>query len=355
MGSMVALLVLVSLSMFFAFVRELDDLGEGSYGILKLIEYMALLVPGMVVQFMPLAVLLGCMLSLGNLASNSEIIALQASGCSMPRLLGAVLQGALLLAVLNFVVADWVVPISETTARGLKNSAQQKTTALRSHEGLWIKDESRVLHLEALLPNGIAQGIEIFQLDESGKLISTIRAERALPVDGGWQLHDVDQTRFNRLNASSLHFDQLLYEGRLSHDLLQVLMIEPRQMSSSDLHAYLNFLDENRLDASVERLVFWQKLFAPFGILVMCLLAFPFVLGPQRQSNTGYRLMIGMVLGLSFVVVDRLLTQLGSQFQINAVIVALLPNLVFLILAFYLLSNTQSHSVGGGFRFGRRG
>ena len=206
-----------------------------------------------------------------------------------------------------------------------------------------------------MLPNGIAQGIEIFQLDESGKLISTTRAERALPVDGGWQLHQVEQTRINRLNTSSHHFDQLSYEGSLSHELLQVLLIEPRQMSSSDLHDYLNFLDENRLDASVERLVFWQKLFAPFSILVMCLLAFPFVLGPQRQSNTGYRLMIGILLGLSFVVVDRLLTQLGSQYQVNAVIVALLPNLVFLALAYYLLANTQSHGVRSGFRFGRHG
>jgi lipopolysaccharide export system permease protein len=354
MGSLVALLVLVSLSLFFAFIRELDDLGKGSYGILKLVEYMALLVPGKMVEFMPLAVLLGCMLSLGNMASNSEITALLASGSSMLRLLGAVLQGALLLAVLTFVVADWIVPVSETSARGLKNSAQKRTTALRSREGLWIKDESRVLHLDRLLPNGIAQGIEIFQLDESGKLISTIRAERALPVDGGWQLHQVDQTRINRLNTSSLHFDQLLYEGNLSHDLLQVLLIEPRQMSSGDLHAYLNFLDENRLDAKVERLIYWQKIFAPFSILVMCLLAFPFVLGPQRQSNTGYRLMIGILLGLSFVVVDRLLTQLGSQYQINAMVIALLPNLVFMAIAFYLLASTQSHGVGAGSRFGRR-
>lgn len=349
-----ALLVLVSLGMFFAFVRELDDLGKGDYGILQLVEYLALLVPGKSVQFMPLAVLLGCMLSLGNLASNSEIIALQASGTSMPRLLGAVLQGALLLAVLTFVVADWVVPVSETSARSLKNSAQKKTTALRSREGLWIKDDSRVLHLDALLPNGIAQGIEIFQLDESGRLASTIRARRAIPVDGGWELHQVEQTRFDKLNARSHHYDQLLYDGTLSHELLQVLMIEPRQMSSGDLNAYLNFLDENRLDASVERLVFWQKLLAPFSILVMCLLAIPFVLGPQRQSNTGYRIMIGILLGLSFVVVDRLLTQLGLQYQVNALIVALLPNLVFLTLALYLLAKTQSHGVGTGFRFVQR-
>ncbi len=67
------------------------------------------------------------------------------------------------------------------------------------------------------------------------------------------------------------------------------------------------------------------------------MLAFPFVLGAQRQASAGYRILIGILLGLSFVVVDRLLIQLGSQFKINALMVSILPNLVFLVLAIILL------------------
>ena len=79
-GSLMALLVLVALSLFFSFVRELDDLGQGDYGVIQVLQYMLLLIPGEIVEYLPLAVLLGCMLSLGSLASNSEIIAMQASG-----------------------------------------------------------------------------------------------------------------------------------------------------------------------------------------------------------------------------------------------------------------------------------
>ncbi len=95
----------------------------------------------------------------------------------------------------------------------------------------------------------------------------------------------------------------MLYEGKLSLRLLEVLMIEPRQMSSNDLRAYLNFLDENKLEGRVERMIFWQKQFAPLTIIVMCLLALPFVLGSQRQGDTGQRLLIGILLGLSFAAV----------------------------------------------------
>jgi lipopolysaccharide export system permease protein len=349
LGTLGALLLLVSLSLFFLFVRELDELGQGGYGLLQVLEYIALRVPGKVVEFMPLAVLLGSILSLGALAGNSEIIAMQASGVSLNRMLAAVLQAAAVLAIVNFLLADWVVPDSETGAGKLKNLAQENTTALQSGEGLWIKDGSRVVHVQALLPNGFARDIEIYQLDKKGKLISTLRAAQAVPIDKGWELQQVSESIISPQNVVTRRFDRLIYEGSLSRELLQVLMIEPRKMSSMDLHAYLNFLDENRLDSKVERLIYWKKLLAPVTIVIMCLLAFPFVLGSQRQSSGGQRLLTGILLGLSFVVVDRLLTQLGIQLDIYPLLVAVLPNLLFLLVAIFLLIKKQSHGVGIGF------
>jgi len=209
LGTLGALLLLVSLSLFFLFVRELDELGQGGYGLWQVLEYIALSTPGKVVEFMPLAVLLGSILSLGALAGNSEIIAMQASGVSLNRMLAAVLQAAALLALVNFLLADWVVPDSETGAGRLKNLAQESTTALQSGEGLWIKDGSRVVHVQALLPNGFARDIEIYQLDQKGKLISTLRAARAVPVDKGWELQQVSESIISQQNVVTRHLDRL--------------------------------------------------------------------------------------------------------------------------------------------------
>jgi lipopolysaccharide export system permease protein len=77
-------------------------------------------------------------------------------------------------------------------------------------------------------------------------------------------------------------------------------------------------------------------------------------MGSQRQSNTGQRLLIGILLGLSFVAVDRVLTQLGAQFGINAFVIALAPNLLFLLLALYLIIDKQSLGIGSSFNFTRR-
>ena len=348
LGTLGALLLLVSLSLFFIFVKQIDNLGKGDYGLLQALEFIALSIPGEIVEFMPLAVLLGSILGLGALAGNSEIIAMQASGVSQNRMLAAVLQAALVLALVSFLLGDWIVPDSETAAGRLKSLGRKDTTALQSGEGLWIKDGSRVVHVQALLPNGFARDIEIYQLDPKGKVLSTLRAAYAVPMDKGWELQQVSQSIISLQNVVTRRFERLLYEGSLSRELLQVLMIEPRKMSSMDLYAYLNFLDQNRLDSRQERLIFWKKLLTPFTIVIMCLLAFPFVLGSQRQSSGGQRLMTGILLGLAFVVIERLLTQLGIQLAINPLVVALLPNLLFFFLAIFLLLKKQSHGIAIG-------
>ena len=284
LGTAGALLLLVSLALFFTFVRELAHLGDGRYDIWQILKYLALGVPGRTVEFLPLAALLGSMLSLGALANNSELIAMQASGITLPRMLGAVLQAALVMALLSFLMADWVVPDSESSARKVRNLKSQESTTLDTAQGLWLKDESKIVRVRELLPNGHARDIEIYQLDEQGKLQALIRAERAQPLDSGWELHGVNKTLMTKEGASSEKIERLIYPGSLSHELLQVLLADPRQMSIRNLYSYLQFLDENRLDANVERLVFWQKLFAPLTIIIMCLLSFPFVTGSQTPA-----------------------------------------------------------------------
>ena len=346
LGTAGALFLLVSLALFFTFVRELEYLGKNGYGMRQVLEYLALGVPGRVVEFLPLAVLLGSMLSLGSLASNSELIAMQASGITLQRMLGGVLQAALLVALIGFLLADWVLPDSEVRARKIKHQSRQQTSTLDTRQGLWLKDESKVVYVAELLPNGYARDIEIYHFDEQGGLKVMIKAESAQPLDGGWELHRVSQTSLSAGESSSQHFEQLIYPGNLSHELLKVLLVKPRHMSSRDLYAYIKFLDENRLDAEVERLIFWQKMLAPLTIVIMCLLAFPFVLGSQRQSNTGQRLLIGILLGLSFAVVDGVLTQLGVQFGINALTVAVMPNLLFFALAVFMLVSKSGQGAG---------
>jgi lipopolysaccharide export system permease protein len=342
-GAFLTLLILVSMSLFFTFIGELDHIGRGYYDMIHVSEYIVLRIPG-IVEFMPLAVLIGTILSLGGLASNSEIIAMQAAGVSVAGLLRSVILSAMLLAVVTFVVADVVVPTSETTARAIRSAAISNTPALRGKKGIWLKDASQVIHIDVLRPDGRAEGIKIYQLDENEKLFQILFAKTATQIDKQWRLETVQSVQFGRDSVQTEDFDELIYTGKISNKLLDALLIEPRQMSSADLYDYKSFLVKNNLDDSVESLTFWQKVFAPLTVIVMCLLGVPFVLGSQRQGNTGQRLITGILLGLAYVVVSRLTTQFGVQINLMPVLNAIAPSALFFILALYLLYRKQSHS-----------
>jgi lipopolysaccharide export system permease protein len=336
-GALLVLLTLVSLSLFFMLIRELDDVGTGNYDMKTMLQFLLLKLPYYVVDFMPLAILIGCILSLGNLAGNSEIIALQASGLSVEKLIFSIMVWVFMLAIVSFLIAEFIVPVSETRARDIRLSSLSSNISVHARQGVWIKDANNVIYIERLFPDGNGSNIKIYQLDDQQRLIQALHAKKALISNRGWVLQDIDVSRFHVQNVERLHIDKQLYHGNLSDTLLESLSVNPQQMSISDLTTYIRFLDENNLDSQSESLFLWRKVYAPLGVLIMGLLAVPFVLGSQRQSNTGQRLVKGILLGLSYFVVERLFIQTGEQMHIMASINALIPSLIFLGLAGWLI------------------
>ena len=336
-GALLVLLILVSLSLFFTLIRELDDLGKGNYGIWQLIQYLILRIPSFVVDYMPLAALIGSMLSLGNLASNSELIALQSSGLSINKFILAVAQSMFLLALLSWLIADFLVPHSETLAKQFRVSSLASSISLHSRKGVWIKDEKNIIFIEQLYPNGNAEHIEIYYLDEQGKLVQSVVAEQAIVNSNGWILNNVKSTSIQQQKVETSNHSSFTYSGKLSKKLLESISVEPHQMALADLITYISFLEENKLNNEAEALFLWRKIYAPFSIIVMGLLAIPFVLGSQRQKQTGQRLLLGILLGLLYVVLNRLMIQLGEQLQLVAYINALLPTLFFILLTAWLI------------------
>lgn len=92
--------------------KYIDDLmgkGLNSFVILELLFYVsASLIP----LALPLAVLLSSIMTLGNLAENNELTALKASGLSLYRIMRPLTFIVLIIAVLTFSFANYVIPVA---------------------------------------------------------------------------------------------------------------------------------------------------------------------------------------------------------------------------------------------------
>ncbi len=336
-GTALVLMILVTLSLFFTLIQQIDHIGKGQFGTWKFVQFILLMAPAYIVDYMPLATLLGCILSLGSLASSSELIAFQSSGMSVKKFIIAVSKIAFVLALIAFVISDFIVPYSETTSKEIKASALASRVSVQSRRGIWIKDKNNIIFIQQLFPDGNARNIKIYQLNNDDKLLSTTYAEKAISNEQGWLLLKVNKSIFVNNKISVEHKNQELYKGKLSEKLLQSLVVDSRQMSSSDLYSYMTFLGDNKLNYAAESLSFWRKVYSPLTIMVMAVLAIPFVTGSQRNSNTGQRIVIGILLGLVYVIMDNVLIQLGEQLKLAAFINALIPTLLFILFTAYLI------------------
>lgn len=67
--------------------------------------------PNIVVLTLPMALLLGVLLGIGRLASDSELVALRASGVGVFRLVRPVALLSALLSIVNTILMLWVLPV----------------------------------------------------------------------------------------------------------------------------------------------------------------------------------------------------------------------------------------------------
>ena len=310
-------LVFFALIMLFAFldlIHELSEMGQGQYHLGYVLLFVALTIPGHIYELFPVAVLVGTISALVQMASNSELTVYRSSGASLWQMVGALFKIALPLVMLSFVCGELLAPSSERMAQQLRLQAQNAQVSLKEfRSGVWVKDERNFVNVKDVMPDTSLANIDIYQFDETYHLQSITNAKRANFIeDGRWRLEEVLETRFNKAGASINVQPLKEWRSALSPGIFSVLLVIPEQMSAWNLYQYVEHLRDNRQKSARYEIAMWNKLVYPFALLVMMVLALPFASYHRRAGGIGAMMFIGIVLGLVFHFVGRLFASLGA-------------------------------------------
>lgn len=339
-------LVFSALLMLFAFfdlLGELNDLGRGSYSITYVLLYVLLTVPTRIYELFPVAVLIGTIFALVQMAANSELTIYRSSGASLKQMIRALLKIGLPLMVLSLVVGELIAPPSMRLAQELRLKALNSQVSFKEfRSGVWVKDERSFVNVKNVLPDTTLQNVSIYEFDASFLLLSITEAQRASYVkEGSWQLEGVMQTRFDKQGAQVHHQAQKEWHSAITPDILRVLMVVPEQMSAWNLYLYTQHLRENKQESTRYEIEMWNKLVYPFSVMVMMLLALPFATHQGRQGGISGKIFTGIVLGLSFYFIGRLFAHLGSLNNWQPMLSASVMTVIFLFLALGMLWWTE--------------
>ncbi len=332
-----ALLVLVALDSFFALASELDDIGRGDYGFTEMLLYIAMTIPHRIVDYFRIAALLGAIIGLGLMASNSELTVMRAAGISIAQITLSVMKTGLLLVIVVLAIAEYIVPPAENYAETRRSLKIAEQTALKSEYGFWSRDGFSFINIRNADVSGQIGDVYIYEFDKDYKLRRSTHAGKADYINDEWILSDIAQSDINETGVSTSRYKQAKWSSLLNPDLLNIVSINPLYMPISELSTYVNFLRDNGQDAERFSLALWGKIVSPLAIAVMLLLAIPFVFGPLRSVGVGQRIMVGFLVGLSFHIINQAFGHLGVVYAVPAIVSVLLPIVLFFTLAMVLL------------------
>lgn len=335
------MLVFAALLMLFAFfdlVEQMKDFGRGGYQLSHILTFVLLSAPNHVYELFPIAALIGTLLALAQFVASSEYTVMRTSGVSLARMVGALCSVGVLFGLLTFAVGEFVAPPAEQFAQRLRSQAISGIVAQEFRSGLWIKDGTAFVNVLEVTPAAELKGVRIYEFDRDYRL-TAMRFAAHGRYEGGnqWLLTDVAQTKFEHQKTRVSRMDRMEWQSVLEPSLLSVLLIKPEKMSAWTLYSYAQHLRENRQKALRYEIAFWTKVLYPVAVLVMMILALPFAYFQSRQGGVGGKIFAGIMLGLAFYFLNRLLGHLGLLNDWPPFASAVTPTLVFLSVALAMM------------------
>ena len=345
-GVLIASLILLGIFVFVDFIGQMQYVGTADYGNMQALLYVFLRLPQRFYELAPSILLLGGILSMGALASNSELIVMRASGISPNRITRSVLQAGLLIALMVVLIGEFVVPNATSVAKTLRAEALEKKLIVGGYNDIWARDGNRYINVKHVMPDQQLRHISIYELDDKKQLTAMIYAEQAHYENNAWVVKGVKRTsiKYNRqivggLPETSVDFtDERIMPRLILLELFSVLELEAEDMSARELYAYSQYLEDNSLDAGEYKLALWVKILMPATCLAMLLIAMPLVFSTTpRSGGVGQRIVLAVIIGIVFFVISRSMNFLGLAVGIEPAISAAVPVILVAVTSILVL------------------
>ncbi|MBV8490050.1 MAG: LptF/LptG family permease [Candidatus Eremiobacteraeota bacterium] len=294
--------------------------------------------PGYVVLVIPMALLLGTLLAIQRLSSDSEINALKAAGITFGRMMTPLLVVGIVMSFVTLLLQENVVPYAADQLIEIENNVINHTSAF-----------GRDLTVSAPLPHGgrqvtLATGFEphsqallnvtLVQYDSKHQPRQIVFADRAEFTADKWVLQNASVYRFNpdgSLVSEPSIPEQQVEIGQNPTDLVKRLSNDdPENMSRAQIADVIRSgqLTENELRKYVT--TYQEKLAQPFACFVFMLIAIPFGLRQIRGGgSTSLGFGLSLVIVFVYYIVMTICAFVGEAFLPLAPLWAWMPNLIF--------------------------
>jgi lipopolysaccharide export system permease protein len=293
----------------------------------------------------PIFLFLSIIFFTSKLASNTEIVAILSSGVSYNRFLRPYFIGASIVALVMLVMAMFIVPnaskgYNEFKFRYLKKGKQDRITSNIFNQ----LSENDFIYVSKFDPaRQSATKFTFERFNEDNTLDLKIMADRIrwVPKDSLYSL-----TRYKKRKMVG---DSAIIETKNRLDTLFAFKIDDLTPVSY-IAETKNLFELNKFIANQKRkgasninnyvLVKYRRWALPITAFILTVIAVA-VSSVKRRGGMGINLAFGIGVAFIYIFFDKVFGTLAQQAGFSPILAVIIPNIVFGILAFYLLQNAK--------------
>lgn len=316
---------------------------EGSVAMSSWLSFYLYSMPEIIQKMLPVACLVGTILTVSSLNKANELVALFASGMSLLRITAPTLLWVALLSLASFEMGDRVMPTLTKQKNYIYYSEIKKTPSMYSTvktNKIWYRSKNAIFNIKTLSTKGDkAQGLTLYFFSEAWDLVQMITAAEVELNGTHWLLKDGSVTIFSQDSSFPLTSQYKTKSIVMSEDAkdLQSSGQTADMLSQSELAHFIEKNKEAGLDTLHYEVDYQAKYSFAFAGLVMCLLGIPFSVGRARSGGTMVNVGICISLVFAYYVLYSSGITLGEHGTLPPFVAVWAPDILMAALALFLL------------------
>ncbi len=334
-------------------LRFIEDLLSAGAGWMGLVQLVAVILPSYLAFALPTALLFGILLAFGRMSADGEIVAIRASGVSVPRLLPPVLLLAALAALVTGHLVWEIEPRSHDRMKSLVREFAKSVRIIKPGSFQEFGDHMLYVHEqgdETCPLRGVLIGDfrdderSLFISAKCGSVVEDTEPEGAGSIgfeltEGSIHFSAVEKKRYRKIRFARMHttldLSEFIHAHKRPRDFTFSELLElERQFEAGDPPELRGKTGRAGVQTQIHR-----RLAFPMASVLLAIVAVPLGIRPLRSGRSAGALTAIAVMGLYWLLFSA--GQLAAEGRYAPAWLSVWsPNVVVLLAGFWLIRRT---------------
>lgn len=340
-GFIASLLIFVTLFVATDAMTTIMRYKEISSG--TVIQYYLFFAPEIIYKMLPVACVVGMVMTIASLNRGSELVALFAAGMSLFRISRIVFISIMIISIFSYYMSDQLMPLfNKKKSYIYYNDIEKNPSKFQTIKTgrIWYRSKNTIYNIKTLNADGDrAQGLTLYFFNDAWELMQMLTADTVYLKGSQWILKDGTITVFSKDSSFPMN-DHFQEKTIVMNEEAQDLRSTGQTSELLTQGELAKFIEKNK-EAGLDTLKYEVDYHSKFGFalagLVMSLLALPFCVGKARGGGMMMNIGISLGLVLLYWIFYSSSQTLGQHGQVPPVLAAWAPNILMVVLGIIFL------------------